>query len=85
MKSTQNKKQFLPQARSIYLYKDYILNRLIFILNKTTNNLPAGQRGENNMDFLNKHFDKIWGLGIGFVVGFLLAGWASSAGVLTGF
>tara|TARA_R100001377_G_scaffold85327_2_gene71643 strand:+ start:2971 stop:3084 length:114 start_codon:yes stop_codon:yes gene_type:complete len=37
------------------------------------------------MDFLKKHFDKIWGLGIGFVVGFLVAGWASSAGVLTGF
>ena len=37
------------------------------------------------MDFLKKHLDKIWGMGIGFVVGFLLAGWASAAGVLTGF
>jgi len=41
--------------------------------------------GVNNMDFLKKHLDKIWGLGIGFVVGFLVAGWASSVGALTGF
>ena len=37
------------------------------------------------MDFLKKHLDKIWGIGIGFVIGFLVAGWATSAGVLTGF
>ena len=41
--------------------------------------------GVSKMDFLNKHLEKIWGLGIGFVVGFLVAGWASAAGVLTGF
>ena len=37
------------------------------------------------MSFFKKHLDKIWGIGIGFVVGFLVAGWASSTGVLTGF
>jgi len=37
------------------------------------------------MDFLNKHLEKIWGAGIGFVAGFLLAGWMSSIGALTGF
>ena len=37
------------------------------------------------MDFFKKHLDKIWGLVLGFVAGFLVAGWASSAGVLTGF
>jgi len=37
------------------------------------------------MVFIKKHLDKIWGFGIGFVVGFMIAGWASSAGVLTGF
>ena len=41
--------------------------------------------GVSKMDFLNKHLEKIWGFGIGFVVGFLIAGWASAAGVLTGF
>jgi hypothetical protein len=45
----------------------------------------ANLRGLNNMDFFKKHLDKIWGIGIGFVVGFLVAGWASSAGILTGF
>jgi hypothetical protein len=35
------------------------------------------------MDFLKKRLDKIWGIGI--VVGFLVAGRASSADVLTGF
>ena len=37
------------------------------------------------MDWFKEHLDIIWGFGIGFVVGFLMAGWASSAGVLTGF
>ena len=41
--------------------------------------------GENKMSFFKKHLDKIWGFGIGFVVGFLVAGWASSVGALTGF
>ena len=45
----------------------------------------ANLRGLNNMSFFKKPLDKIWGIGIGFVVGFLVAGWASSAGVLTGF
>jgi hypothetical protein len=37
------------------------------------------------MNFLNKHFDKIWGLCIGFIIGFLVAGIAASNGLLTGF
>tara|TARA_B100001059_G_scaffold216719_1_gene235363 strand:- start:271 stop:384 length:114 start_codon:yes stop_codon:yes gene_type:complete len=37
------------------------------------------------MEFLNKHLDKIWGLGLGFVIGFLVAGIAASNGLLTGF
>jgi hypothetical protein len=36
------------------------------------------------MDFLTTHLDKIWGIGVGFVAGFLIATWASSAGLLTG-
>ena len=36
---------------------------------------------EDQMDRVVKR----WGFGIGFVVGFLIAGWASAAGVLTGF
>ena len=41
--------------------------------------------GEEKIDFIKKHLEKIWGIGIGFVIGFMVAGWASSAGVLTGF
>jgi len=37
------------------------------------------------MNWLKKHLDKIWGIGIGFVVGFLVAGIAASNGWLTGF
>tara|TARA_B100000900_G_scaffold412357_1_gene433961 strand:+ start:780 stop:893 length:114 start_codon:yes stop_codon:yes gene_type:complete len=37
------------------------------------------------MDFIKKHLEKIWGIGIGFVIGFLVAGFASANGMLTGF
>ena len=37
------------------------------------------------METLKKHFDKIWGVLLGFVVGFLVAGVASAHGWLTGF
>ena len=37
------------------------------------------------MNWIKKHLKIIWGMGIGFIVGFMVAGWASSAGVLTGF
>jgi hypothetical protein len=37
------------------------------------------------MDWIKKHLEMIVGMGIGFVIGFMVAGWASSAGVLTGF
>ena len=37
------------------------------------------------IETLKKHLDKIWGVLLGFVVGFLVAGFASSYGLLTGF
>ena len=37
------------------------------------------------MDWLMSHVKEIVWFGLGLVVGFLVAGWASSAGVLTGF
>ena len=37
------------------------------------------------METFKKHFDKVWGVLLGFVVGFLVAGFASSYGLLTGF
>ena len=37
------------------------------------------------MKWLNAHIKEIVLFGLGCVVGFLVAGWASSAGVLTGF
>ena len=37
------------------------------------------------MELLKEHLDKVWGALLGFVVGFLVAGFASSYGLLTGF
>ena len=37
------------------------------------------------MKWLNAHIKEIVWFGLGLVVGFLVAGWASSAGVLSGF
>ena len=39
----------------------------------------------NIMKWLNAHIKEIVWFVLGWVVGFLVAGWASSAGVLTGF
>ena len=37
------------------------------------------------MEWIKKHLEKIWGIGIGFVIGFMLAGWMGANGMLTGF